>query len=85
MRHARDTSNTAIAHSLLPEITDAIDDVTDKYPRPLVFDVFAEDKNELVNNGQPPAKRLRRASFASSSVRPEDRKEEMLDGHEWQA
>jgi hypothetical protein len=92
MRHARDTSNTAIAHSPLPEIADsidgrAVDDVTDKHPRPLVFDVFTEDENGLVNNGQPPAKRLRRASSASSSVRPEDlnRKEEMLDRHEWQA
>jgi hypothetical protein len=92
MRHARDTSNTAIAHSPLPEIADsidgrAVDDVTDKRPRPLTFDVFAEDENGLVNNGQPPAKRPRRASSASSSVRPNDlsRKEEILDGHEWQA
>jgi hypothetical protein len=88
MRHARDTSNTAIAHSPLPEIADsidgrAVDDVTDKYPRPLVFNVFAEGENGLINN-QPPAKRTRRASSASSSVRLEDlsRKEEMLDGHE---
>jgi hypothetical protein len=92
MRHARDTSNTAIARSPLPEMAEsidgrAVDDVTDKYPRPLVFDVFAAGENGLVNNGQPPAKWTRRASSASSSVRPEDlnRKEEMLDGHEWQA
>jgi hypothetical protein len=92
MRHARDTSNTVIAQSPLPEIVDstdgrAVDDMTDKRPRPLVFDVFAEDENGLVKNGQPPAKRPRRASSASSSVRPEDlnRKEEMLDCHEWQA
>jgi hypothetical protein len=79
MRHARDTSNTAIAHSPLPEIADsidgrAVDDVTAKRPRPLTFDVFAEDENGLINNGQSPVKRPRRAS-----------KEEMLDGHEWQA
>jgi hypothetical protein len=87
MRHARDTSNTAIAHSPLQEIADsidgrAVDDVTAKRPRPL-----AEDENGLVNNGQPPAKRPRRASSASSSVRPEDpnRKEEMSGDHEWQA
>ena len=48
MCHARDTSNTAIAHS--PEIADSIDgrvvnDVTDKRRRPLAFDVFAEDEN----------------------------------------
>jgi hypothetical protein len=88
MRHARDTSNTAIAHSPLRDIADSVDgmDVTDKHPCPLVFDVFAEDENGLVNNSQPPAKRPRRVSSASS-VRPEDlnRKEEMLDGHEWQA
>jgi hypothetical protein len=70
MRHARDTSNTAIAHSPLPEIADsidgrAVDDVTGKRPRPLVFDVSAEDENGLVNNGQSPAKRPRRASSAS--------------------
>jgi hypothetical protein len=61
--------------------------MTDKRPRSLVSDVFAEDENGLVNNGQPPAKRPHRASSASSSVRPEDlnRKEEMLDGHEWEA
>jgi hypothetical protein len=40
----------------------------------LTFDVFAEDENGLINNGQSPVKRPRRAS-----------KEEMLDGHEWQA
>jgi hypothetical protein len=92
MHHARDTSNTAIAHSPLPEIADSIDgrvvdDVTAKRPRPLTSDVFAEDENGLVNNGQPPAKRPRRASSASSSVRPEDpnRKEEMSGDHEWQA
>jgi hypothetical protein len=91
IRHARDTSNTVIAHSPLPEIADSIDghavDMTDKRPRSLVSDVFAEDENGLVNNGQPPAKRPHRASSASSSVRPEDlnRKEEMLDGHEWEA
>ena len=37
MRHARDTSNTVIAHSPLPEIADsidgrAVDDVTDEHP-----------------------------------------------------
>jgi hypothetical protein len=76
----------------LPEIADdvdgtAVDDVTDKHPRLLAFDVFAEDENRLVNNGQPSAKRLRRVSSASSSIRPEDlnRKETMLDCHEWQA
>jgi hypothetical protein len=41
----------------------------------------------FINNGQPPAKRPRRVSSASSSARPEDlnRKEKMLDSHEWQA
>lgn len=92
MRHARDTPNTAIVHSPLPEIADsidgrAVDDVTDKHPHSLVFDVLAEDENGFVNNGQPPAKRPRRDSSASSLIRPEDlnRKEEMLDGHEWHA
>jgi hypothetical protein len=87
MLRARDTSNTVTAHSPLPEITDSIDgrsvdDATDKHPLPLVF---AEDENGLISNGQPPAKRPRRASSASSSARPEDlnRKEEMLDSHEW--
>ena len=75
------------AHSPLQEIADSIDgrsvdDATDKQPLPLVF---AKDENGLVNNGQPPAKRPRRASSASSSARLEDRKEEMLDSHEWQA
>jgi hypothetical protein len=89
MLRARDISNTVTAHSLLPEIIDSIDgrsvdDATDKHSLPLVF---AEDENGLVNNGQPPAKRLRRASSASSSARPEDlnQKKEMLDSHEWQA
>jgi hypothetical protein len=89
---SRDTSNTATAHSPLPEIADsidgrAVDDATDKHPRPLVFDVFAEDENGLVNNDQSLAKRPRRASSVSSSARPEDltREEEILDGHEWQA
>jgi hypothetical protein len=70
-----------------------------------VFDVFAEDDDELVNDGQPSAKRRRRASSASSSVRTEQartppvvnlphdvelhagftRKEETMEGHEWQA
>jgi hypothetical protein len=35
-----------------------------------VFDVFAKDNDGLVNDGQPPAKRRRRASYAASSVRP---------------
>ena len=42
-----------------------------------MFDVFAEDENGRVNNGQPPAKRPHRASSASLSVCPE--------GHEWHA
>ena len=54
MRHARDTPNTAIAHSPLPEVADsidgrAVDDVTDKHPHSLVFDVLAEDENGFVN------------------------------------
>jgi hypothetical protein len=73
--------------------------------RPFVFDIFAEDDDELVNDGQPPAKRRRRASSASLSVRTEQartspvvnlphdvelhagftRKEETMEGHEWQA
>jgi len=35
-----------------------------------VFDVFAKDVDGLINDGQPPAKQRRRASSASSSVRP---------------
>jgi hypothetical protein len=48
-----------------------LEDGTDKSPPPFVFDVFAEDDDGLVNNVQPPAKRQRRASSASSSVRTE--------------
>jgi hypothetical protein len=49
MLRARDTSNTATAHSSLPEIADSIDgrsvdDATDKHPLPLVF---AEDENGI--------------------------------------
>jgi hypothetical protein len=52
IRYAKDTSNTAITHSPLPEIADnidghAVDDVTDKHPRLLVFDVFAEDTKTM--------------------------------------
>jgi hypothetical protein len=46
----------------------SVDDGTDKRPRPFVFDVFAEDDEGLVDDGQPPAKRWHRASSASSSV-----------------
>ena len=64
IRHARDISNTWIAHSLSPETADSndsrtVDDRTDKCPRPFVFDVFAEDVDGLVNDGQPLAKRRR--------------------------
>jgi hypothetical protein len=60
----------------LPEIAGSndgrsVDDGTDKRPRPFVFDVFAEDYEGLVDDGQPPAKRWHRASSASSSVRTE--------------
>jgi hypothetical protein len=48
----------------------ADDDGTGKHPRPFVLDVFAEDNDGLVNDGQPPAKRRCRASSAASSVRP---------------
>jgi len=88
MRHARDTSNTAIVYSPLLEIADsidgrAVDDVTDKRPRPWCS-TSSPRMNGLVNNGQPPAKRPCRASFTSSSVRPEglNRKEEILDSHD---
>jgi hypothetical protein len=37
-----------------------------------VFDVFTEDDDVLVIEGQPPAKRRRRAQPASSSVHPEE-------------
>ena len=70
-----------------------------------MFDVFAEDDDGLVSDIQPRAKRRRRASSASSSVRSEQartlpvvnlphgvelhagftRKEETMEGHEWQA
>ena len=51
IRHVRDTLNTWIARSPSPEIADsndsrAVDDGTDKRPRPFVFDVFAEDVDE---------------------------------------
>jgi hypothetical protein len=76
-RCARDASNTTSdTYSVSPEIADsndgrAVDDGTDKRPHPFVFDVFAEDDDELINDGQSPAKRRRRASSASSSVRTE--------------
>jgi hypothetical protein len=76
MRRTRDTSNTASdTPSASPEIADSndgriVDDGTDKRPHPFVF-VFAEDDDGLINDGQPPAKRWRRASSASSSVRIE--------------
>jgi hypothetical protein len=44
---------------------------TDKHPYSFVFDVFAEDNDGLLNDGQSPAKRWRRASSASSLVRNE--------------
>jgi hypothetical protein len=77
MRRARVASNTiSDVHSASPEIAGsddgrAVDDGTDKRPHPFVFDVFAEDDDELVNDGQPPAKRRRRTSSTSSSVRTE--------------
>jgi hypothetical protein len=61
-RYARDASNTTSdAHSASPEIADnndgrTVDDGTDKCPRFFVFDVFAEDDDELINDGQPPTK-----------------------------
>jgi hypothetical protein len=75
MRRARDAANTASSvYSASPEIADSndsrvIDNGIDKRPRLFVFDVFAEDDDVLGNDGQPPAKRWRRASSASSSVR----------------
>ena len=64
IRHARDTLSTWIARSPSPEIADsndshAVDDRTDKRPRPFVFDAFAEDVDGLVNDSQPLAKRQR--------------------------
>ena len=76
-RRARDVSNTTSdVYSTSPEIADsndgrAVDDGIDKYARPFVFDVFAKDNDELINDGQLSAKRRRRASSASSSVRIE--------------
>src|SRR5437763_11439963 len=63
-------------HSTSPEIADSndgctVDDGTDKCACPFVFDVFAEDNDELINDSQPPAKRQYRASSTSSSVRTE--------------
>src|SRR5271170_729133 len=59
-----------------PEIADsndghAVNDGTDKRPRPFLFDVFAEEDDRLVDDGRPPAKWRCRASSASSSVRAE--------------
>jgi hypothetical protein len=56
-RRASDTFNTASAHSPSPEVAGSndgrvVDDAADKRPRPLVFDVFAEDDNRLVHDGQ---------------------------------
>ena len=70
-RRASDTFNTASAHSPSPEIAGSndgrvVDDAADKRPCPLVFDVFIEDDNRLVHDGQPLSKRRRRASTASS-------------------
>jgi hypothetical protein len=39
----------------------ADDDGADKHPPPFVFNVFREDDNDRVSDGQPPAKRRRRA------------------------
>ena len=70
----KDTSNTTNdVHSTSLEIVDSnnsyiINDRINKCPYPFIFDIFAEDNNELINNGQPPAKRQCRASSASSSV-----------------
>lgn len=66
-------SNTWIAHSPSPETADSndsrtVDGRTDKRPRPFVFDVFAEDVDGLVNDGQPLAKWRRRA-FSTSRRR----------------
>jgi hypothetical protein len=67
-RRTRDTPNPASGtHSASLEIADSsdgrsVDDGTDKRPRPFVFDVFAEDDEGLVDDGQPPAKRWHRAS-----------------------
>jgi hypothetical protein len=66
-----------MAHSASPEIAysndgRADDDRADKRARPFVFDVFAEDDDGLINDGQPPAKRPYRASSATSSVRPRE-------------
>ena len=74
MRHARDTWDTATAQSASPEIADSNngrtgDDGAGKHP---LFDVFAEDNDGLVNDGQSPAKRRRRASSAASSVCSEE-------------
>ena len=41
-----------------------------KHPRPFVFDIFTEDDDVLVSEGQPLAKRRRRAQSAPSSVHP---------------
>jgi hypothetical protein len=76
-RRTRDASNTTSnVYPASPEIADsndgrAVDDGTDKRPHHFVFDVFAEDNDELINDGQLPAKRRRRASSASSSVHAE--------------
>jgi len=70
-RSERDASNTTSdVQSASPEIADSNDgrDGTNKRLHPFVFDVFAEDDDELVDEGQLPAKRRRRASSASSSV-----------------
>jgi hypothetical protein len=74
-RRIRDASNTTSdIYSTSSKIANnnnsrVVDDKIDKYPRSFIFDVFAKNNDELINNGQLPAKRRRRASFASSSIR----------------
>jgi hypothetical protein len=45
----------------------AVDDGTDKRPRPFLLNVIAEDDDGLVDDGRPPARRRRRASSRARS------------------
>jgi hypothetical protein len=64
MHHVRDPWDTAITHSASLEIADsnngrADDDGASRHPRPFMLNVFTEDDDGLVNDGQSPVKQRR--------------------------
>jgi hypothetical protein len=70
MRYIRDISNTASdIFFIFLKIADSndgriVEDGTDKRSYPFMFDIFAKNDDGLINDGQPLAKRWRRAFFA---------------------